>query len=50
MTIDRLIKKLRKIKEAKGNINFDVIVTEGDEITLGFLTKGEEDGTTKTDK
>ena len=46
MTIDRAIKKLRKIKDSEGNIDFDVFLTEGDEVTLGFLNKN---GDTKND-
>lgn len=42
MTIDILIKKLKKIKQLNGNIEFDVIVAKGHEIEIGRLTEGEE--------
>lgn len=48
MTIDRLIKKLRKIKQLNGNIDLDVIVAKGDELEIGFLKEKEND-TTKSD-
>ena len=42
MKIEKLIKKLTEIKEEEGNIEFDVVLTDGDNVTLGFL-KGKDE-------
>ena len=45
-----MIKKLEKIYDEQGDIDFDVILTEGEEVTLGFLNKGDKDGSKTTRK
>ena len=43
MTLDRCIKKLVRIKKDTPNIDFDVILAEGDKITFGFVDKAKYD-------